>query len=397
MKLRCLLASALLFQAATAAAAPASTLSRSTAPTPVQSAAAPAALTTTRPNIINVPSMSVTFTAPQNWTHKIERSGRLGQIVVDPVEVDPDRLLRCILKPQVEPRSRGLSQQEINARMLANPATSEQVGEIMDSYISDPLVKSSIRGNGTLLVEDRLAYWFVSRVTSKSKRMPGFVFTKIYTMNIPGHGWVVICAAGLPGDDARASAMFDEWLPSFDRLVMSMRFSDLAPPAAAASAPATTLTPAAMPAVASGRESAARPSMAERQARAGGAMPTPAAQPAEPASADRDVEPFSGYGFAVRKPLASDRSIMDSTVVQEALAQGCVVRKPQRQIVISRHAGPLNVDEVMFPQGCFGSRGTPPLYGVGTIQSPARPSSQYLVFDYDDRAREQLFDYLSRQ
>lgn len=137
--------------------------------------------------------------------------------------------------------------------------------------------------------------------------------------------------------------------------------------------------------------------MAERQTSAGVALPASTARPTGQTVADRDVQPYSGYGFAVRVPQAADRSIMNSTIVQEALAQGCKVRKPQRQIVISRQAGPLNVDEIVFPQGCFGTRGAPPLYGVGTIQSPARNSSQYLVFEYDDQARERLIDYLSAQ
>ena len=305
--------------------------------------------------------------------------------------------------------------------MLANPATPEQFAEILDSHVEDPNLTASVRDGGKMLVGERLVYWYTAKMTLKEKGKEGVVFMKLYVISVPGFTWSVVCGAGSPGEAATASARFNEWLPSFDRLVLSLQFS--APvqppvpapaqaPAAAPAAdrmpppahqPAANPVPAAAPASSavapsnSGRLAANRPSMAERQASAGVAPPAPAARTTEPAVANRDVQPYSGYGFAVRVPEAADRSIMDSTIVQEALAQGCKVRKPQRQIVISRSAGPLNVDEVVFPQGCFGARGTPPLYGVGTIQSPARNASQYLVFDYDDQARERLIDYLSRQ
>ncbi|MGE8677100.1 MAG: hypothetical protein ACN6PE_00685 [Achromobacter marplatensis] len=416
MKLRCLLASAMLCQAATAVATPASALSRTPTPAP---AVPPAVATPAPANVISVQSMGIAFTAPQNWSHKIRRSGRFGEIVVDPVEVDPNRMLRCHLKPTVEPRSRGMSQQQINARMLANPATPEQFSEILDSHVTDPNLTTNVSDGGEMLVGERLVYWFTAKMTFREKGKEGFAFMKLYVINVPGFTWAIVCGAGSPGEAATASTRFNEWLPAFDRLVLSLQFTDLVQPPAPAPVPAATPPasrtppPARLPtanpppattpsfsavgASNSGRQAASRPSMAERQASAGVAPPASAARTTEPAVANRDVQPYSGYGFAVRVPEAADRSIMDSTIVQEALAQGCKVRKPQRQIVISRNAGPLNVDEVVFPQGCFGARGTPPLYGVGTIQSPARNASQYLVFDYDDQARERLIDYLSRQ
>ncbi|MGE8638085.1 MAG: hypothetical protein ACN6PR_05550 [Achromobacter sp.] len=416
MKLRCLLASAMLCQAATAVATPASALSRTPTPAP---AAPPAVATPAPANVISVPSMGIAFTAPQNWSHKIRRAGRSGEIVVDPVEVDPNRFLRCQFKSAVEPRSRALSQQQINARMLANPATPEQFAEILDSHVEDPNLTASVSDGGKMFVGERLVYWYTAKMTLKENGKEGVVFMKLYVISVPGYTWSAVCGAGSLGEVATASAKFKEWLPSFDGLILSLRFSDPvqspAPASAPAAAPAADRTPpparlptanpppATTPASSavgtynSGRLAASRPSMAERQASAGVAPPASAARATDPAVANRDVQPYSGYGFAVRVPEAADRSIMDSTIVQEALAQGCKVRKPQRQIVISRNAGPLNVDEVVFPQGCFGARGTPPLYGVGTIQSPARNASQYLVFDYDDQARERLIDYLSRQ
>ncbi|KAG1234505.1 hypothetical protein G6F68_018980 [Rhizopus microsporus] len=63
MKLRCLLASAMLCQAATAVAPPASALSRTPPPAP----AAPPAVAIPAPvNVISVQSMGIAFTAPQN-------------------------------------------------------------------------------------------------------------------------------------------------------------------------------------------------------------------------------------------------------------------------------------------------------------------------------------------
>ncbi|EHK63220.1 hypothetical protein [Achromobacter arsenitoxydans] len=416
MKLRCLIASAMLCQGAAALATPASALSRAPTPAP---AASPPATPPSSGNVVSVPSMGVTFTAPQNWSHKIKRNGRFGVIVVDPVEVDPNRMLQCHLKPMVEPRTRGLSQQQVNARMLANPATPEQFAEILDSRVEDPTLRMSVSDGGQMHVGERLVYWYTAKVTSTAKGKEGLAFMKLYVISVPGFTWSVVCGAGAPGEAANASAKYQQWLPAFDRLVLSLRFSDNVLPAAIAAAPAASSAanrtpapvrlptanpppasatqPAAVPAYNDGRQAAIRPSMAERQAGAGVASSASAARTTAPVVADRDVQPYSGYGFAVRTPQDADRSIMDSTIVQDALAQGCKVRKPQRQIVISRHAGPLNVDEVAFPQGCFGTRNTPPLYGVGTIQSPARNAGQYLVFDYDDQARERLIDYLTRQ
>ncbi|KAG1243377.1 hypothetical protein G6F65_022440 [Rhizopus arrhizus] len=153
--------------------------------------------------------MGIAFTAPQNWSHKIRRSGRFGEIVVDPVEVDPNRMLRCHLKPTVEPRSRGMSQQQINARMLANPATPEQFSEILDSHVTDPNLTTNVSDGGEMLVGERLVYWFTAKMTFREKGKEGFAFMKLYVINVPGFTWAIVCGAGAPGEAATASTRFN--------------------------------------------------------------------------------------------------------------------------------------------------------------------------------------------
>lgn len=416
MKLRCLLVSAMLCQAASAVAAPASALSRSPAPA---STAPTAPVPVASGNVINIPSMGIAFTAPPNWSHKIKRVGRFGEIVVDPVEENPRQIMRCQIKPMVEPRTRALSQEQVNARMRANPATPDQFAEMLTNYVDDPGLTTIVRDGGDMLADERLVYWYTAKMSFKLRGQDAFYFMKLYVNAVPGFTWVVACGTGSIGEAATASAQFTVWSPDFDRLVSSMRFSSVVmPPASASHAapPPSTTTRARVPStepvtrqapiitaasadapLPDARHTTNRPTMSERQAGASALPPVSAGRTTAPAPASRDVQPYSGYGFAIRAPQAADRSIMDSTIVQEALAQGCKVRKPPRQIVISRNAGPLNLDEIVFPQGCFGTRTTPPLYGVGTVQAPARDAGQYLVFDYDDQARERLIDYLNRQ
>ncbi|MCD0502817.1 hypothetical protein [Bordetella petrii] len=336
---------------------------------------------------VGVPELGIALTPASGWSSALKPYGRLTVIALDASEPRIGKYLACKATPRLDPRLRGLTQHEINAQLRTAVTSRDQLTEILASVVERDM-QVSVSRNGDTMLGDRFANWFVATMEVHGNGKAGFIHAKTYTFAVPGYMWSFVCMAGMPGHSSRAWALFNQVEPVFDQMAHSIRFSALAP-----AQPARRVRePGDMP-----KAPGARPDLSARL------DPVPAFVPAAPpeswaaARASQDIQLFSGYGFGVRAPAAADRPILDSTIVQAAMARGCVVRKRARQVIASRNAGPLSVDEVEFPNGCFGTRDVPPLYGVGTVLAPARSLTKYLVFDYDDQARQRLMEYLARQ
>lgn len=343
---------------------------------------------------ISVAAIGLTLTPPPGWTSAIEARGTTYRIELLPRVQKEYEFQFCQILAVPAPLTVNRTQQEIDQALRDEFKDRSDFAAIIlsDRY---PDKKWALTTDGSWTNGERQTRWVEMAMDLSKNGVTIYGYGRIYSIYTPGYQWVTMCAVTQPASRNVVTGTFRTQQLKFDRFVQSMRIAAQTPTkAAAVPAPATTPAKAVVPA------EPARPLTPNRQSTVRADMGTRLGGLTTPASAGEaagEVHPYVGNGFAVRAPTPGDRFIMDSSVVQQALARGCQVRKLARQVIASQSAGALNVDEVQFPQGCFATGGAAPLYGVGTIGTPQRSGSTFMVFEYDAGARANLMDYLARQ
>lgn len=106
---------------------------------------------------------------------------------------------------------------------------------------------------------------------------------------------------------------------------------------------------------------------------------------------DYSIKPGGGTGFFVLSLNDFDAGGMATAAVMT----GCPVEAKPSIIINSKGAGPIQIDEYVFPHGCFGDKTTAPTYGVGILAPTDR--SYAMGFAYRKGKRVEVINYIKNQ